>query len=74
MVIEEKNEILRIVSGQILKVLIDAGIPPKDLWPVDTDPVIYTNFPSSRQTKGSWDQDFQSYVDGLFELRHIPYK
>jgi hypothetical protein len=72
MVVEERNEILRVILGQILKDLMDAGIAPENLWPVGTDPVIYSNFPSTTQTGNSWNRAFQSYVDGLFEMTHAP--
>jgi hypothetical protein len=68
MVVKEKNEILRVICGQILKVLADAEIPLEDLWPVGTDPVIYSGFPPSTQSGNSWNRAFQSYVDSLFEM------
>jgi hypothetical protein len=67
MVIEEDNEILRIICGQILKNLLTSDIVPKDLWPVNTDPEYYNEFPVSSQNGKHWGNEFQAYIDRLFE-------
>jgi hypothetical protein len=66
MVVEEGNEILRIICGQILKVLLTWDIALKDLWPINTDPKLYAEFPISSQKDKHWSNAFQAYMDQLF--------
>jgi hypothetical protein len=72
MVLEEQNEILRIICGQLLKALIASQIPKKDLWPVGTDKKQYDGFPISSQTDKHWNNAFQAYVDQLFNISASP--
>lgn len=66
MVVEEGNEILRIICGRIIKVLLTWDIALKDLWPIDAGPELYAEFPLSSQEDKHWSNAFQAYVDQLF--------
>lgn len=66
MVVEEGNEILRIICGQILKVLLTWDIELKDLWPIGANPKLYDEFPLSSQEDKHWSNAFQAYIDQLF--------
>ena len=62
MVVTGSDEILKIICGQLIKVLVDANVPLEDLWPPDANEDVYQGFPDSSQL-GSWNQHFQSYLD-----------
>lgn len=64
--VEEGNEILRIICGQILKVLLTWDISLKDLWPINADPKLYAEFPASSQKDKHWSNAFQAYIDQLY--------
>lgn len=63
MVLEDKNEILKITCGNVLRFLINSGISSDNLWPVDVHPKAYSEFPAQSQNDRHWNNSFQSYID-----------
>jgi hypothetical protein len=55
------------IYAQLLRTLLDAGIPLQNLFPVDLDEEVYADFPPSTQESVGWGRAFQTYVDGLYE-------
>ena len=70
-VVSEPNEIVRIVAGQLVKLLLEAKFELADLWPVDINKVMYTGFPPSSQENRGWSSAFQDYIDFLYDNGHV---
>jgi hypothetical protein len=66
----ESNEVVKIICGQLIKELVDAGVAKGDLWPEDTNNQVYEGFPDSSRT-GRWNQRFQTYLDDLDHLDEV---
>ncbi|QSZ35359.1 hypothetical protein DSL72_008229 [Monilinia vaccinii-corymbosi] len=64
LVLNEGNEILRLICGQLVRDLLNSDILPEELWPVGTDKKDYDNFPTELQSRSSWKTQFQEWVDG----------
>lgn len=65
---KEPNEIIRIICGQLITALLSAGVLLSHLWPVNTDKKLYANFPIASIGSRGWNQQFQNYMDGVFEI------
>ena len=72
LVIEETNEHIRTICGQLLRAMLDANIPRQHLWPVDMESQLYTGFPDSSQDNRCWSQNFQNYIDSIWETIDPP--
>lgn len=72
MLLEEKNEILRVICGRIIALLVDFGIPRHNLWPVTTKGHLYSKFPETKPNGSQWDIKFQDYLDDLCEAVEDP--
>lgn len=66
--LKEPNEILRIISGQLITALLSAGVMSKHLWPLDIDKRLYSIFPTVSLGSRDWNQKFQAYMDNVFEF------
>lgn len=67
LIIEDPDELLRLISGQLVRNLHQAGTPVADLFPVDYDEQVYWDFPPSTQKNVGWFKGFQDYLDALTE-------
>lgn len=70
--LKEPNEILRIICGQLITALLTAGVLPEHLWPADTDTRLYTTFPTMALGSRGWNQQFQNYMDNIYEMAEQP--
>jgi len=61
LVLCEKNEITRLICGHLIRVILDTtNIERKNLWPAESDSVIYAGFP---EAGFDWKTRFQRFVD-----------
>jgi hypothetical protein len=70
----EPNEIVRIVAGQLVKLLLAVKFELAEIWPVDINKVMYAGFPPSTQGDNGWSSAFQDYIDDLYEDGHVESK
>jgi hypothetical protein len=70
MVLTESSEVIKIICGQVIKVLVEGGAEKEDLWPGGTNAQVYDGFPDSSQP-GHWNQQFQTYLDDLEQQGEI---
>ncbi|EPE28080.1 hypothetical protein GLAREA_04871 [Glarea lozoyensis ATCC 20868] len=66
----ENNEILRIICGEIIRVLGGAGVQIESLWPAGTSKDALTNFPTCTSQNNSWSKQFQAYLDVTYETQN----
>jgi hypothetical protein len=66
-VVEEVDEILRMIYGQLMRTLLIADIPLQDLFPVNFKEELYAGFPVSTEDGFGWGGSFQKYVDRLYD-------
>lgn len=66
-IVKDANELIRVVCGDIVEVILGAGISAADLWPTGTEPDIYRYFPAKKEEK-YWAKDFEDYLDHLDQL------
>ncbi|CZR51023.1 uncharacterized protein PAC_00898 [Phialocephala subalpina] len=66
LILEETNEIVKIICGSLVRNLHDAGVALQDLWPVGADKILYESFPPSTQTGHGWNTKFQDYIDRMY--------
>ncbi|RAL63033.1 hypothetical protein DID88_004118 [Monilinia fructigena] len=64
LLLNEGNEILRLICGQLVRDLLNSDILPEELWPVETNKEAYENFPVELQSQSRWKTQFQHWVDG----------
>lgn len=62
MVLEERDELLRKICGVLIRHLIMAEVPRKDLWPSDVDAEIYSLFPAVSQGDSHWNLQFNDFI------------
>lgn len=67
-VLKEPNEIIRIICGQLITSLLSAGVISEHIWPVNIDKRLYENFPTASLGSRGWNQQFQNYMDNVFEI------
>ncbi|TGO83701.1 hypothetical protein BPOR_0605g00060 [Botrytis porri] len=63
MIINEDNEILRLICGRVFALLLNADVLPEELCPVKTDKREYEDFPVELQNLNEWKSQFQQWVD-----------
>ncbi|KAF5877937.1 uncharacterized protein Bfra_000101 [Botrytis fragariae] len=63
MIINEDNEILRLICGRVFASLLNANVLPEELCPVKTDKREYEDFPVELQNLNEWKSRFQQWVD-----------
>lgn len=68
MVLEDENEIIRIICGHLITSLLSAGVLLEHLWPVNTDKRLYANFPNASHGSRGWNQKFQDYLDDVWQM------
>ncbi|KAH6709155.1 hypothetical protein BKA61DRAFT_579227 [Leptodontidium sp. MPI-SDFR-AT-0119] len=64
-IVEETDEILRVICAQLVRVMIDEDTPLNILFPEHYEETVYTGFPSSSQANAGWGIKFQHYLDDL---------
>lgn len=67
LVLYEKNEILRTISGRILTTLIASNIPTNNFFPQNTDLELITCYPEPALSASQWDKTFQNYLDKIWD-------
>lgn len=67
-VLKEPNEIIRIICGQVVTSLLSAGVFPEHMWPINTDKKMFEDFPKISPGSRGWNQQFQNYMDNVFEV------
>ncbi|RDW68572.1 hypothetical protein BP5796_09229 [Coleophoma crateriformis] len=70
LIVNDNNEIIRIVSADIVEAVLKVGMSAVDLWPLDTKPNIYQHFPAKKDA-GYWIKDLASYMDYLEEHKSL---
>ena len=63
--IDENNEILRLVAGSIIREMVASGMAEDKFWPVDIEAVAYAGFPKSQHHTSQWIESFESYIGNL---------
>ncbi|KAF7878927.1 hypothetical protein EAF04_000130 [Stromatinia cepivora] len=63
LVLNEENEIHRLICGQVLAALLNCDILPEELWPVRADKKDYEDFPTELENPSEWKSQFQKWVD-----------
>lgn len=59
------------IYAQLVRVLHEAEMPLKHLFPADIDEEIYADFPPSTQDGIGWGKLFQDYMDSLYENKRV---
>lgn len=70
--LQETNEVLRGIFGQLIRTLLDAGMLVEHLWPAETKEALYRAFPPSSQGNRGWNDLFQEYVDVIWSETDQP--
>lgn len=65
MVIDEENELLRLIAGSIIRELVSSDSPEDIFWPMDADTAAYADFPKSHYHDSQWVEKFQLYLDDM---------
>lgn len=60
--ISEENPVVKFIGGQILKALMAAEVPGKNLW-TEVKENVYTEFPDPHQSGSQFLKSFQLYVE-----------
>ncbi|CAD6441514.1 3d6be202-cb23-4139-9b52-477ff5dd936b [Sclerotinia trifoliorum] len=63
LILNEENEIHRLICGQVLAALLNADILPEEVWPVGTEKKDYEDFPTALENPSEWKSQFQLWVD-----------
>src|SRR4051812_37226248 len=63
LIVNEEDEILRMICGQLVKVLLTCDIEIDELWPDDAAEKDYKDFPVTSQSQEGWKAEFQTWVD-----------
>lgn len=58
-------QILKLVAGSIIRIMLNEGVLPRDLWPAVTDQELYANFPKGTYHDLQWITEFEGFVDEL---------
>lgn len=66
--IEESDELVRVICGQLVRDLNTSGLPLAVLFPTNYDEKLYNDFPPSTQGNTSWGALFDNYVDLVLPL------
>jgi hypothetical protein len=73
LILNEPDEILRVISSQLIKTIVEAGIDIRDLWPEDIDRKFYLEFPTSSISEETWVADVQKWFNLLRQgPSHMP--
>ena len=67
-------EILRILTGSIIRQMLSGGIEPKILWTENDAPDSVARFPVTPQQTTQWIKDFQKYRQDLLKSNLSPTK
>lgn len=70
-IVDESDEILRIIYAQLVRVMIVNETPLEAFFPVHYEETVYADFPPASQDISGWVVQFESYVDSLFHNRTI---
>ncbi|RDW64698.1 hypothetical protein BP6252_10349 [Coleophoma cylindrospora] len=70
LIVNDNNEVIRIVSADIVEAVLKVGMSAVDLWPLDTKPNIYQHFPAKNDAY-YWIKDLASYMDYLEEHKPL---
>lgn len=62
---DDDNEIVRLISAQVIRTLVDAGIGREHLWPSTVNEEVYAGFPGSTEDNKGWDQKYQDFMDAV---------
>jgi hypothetical protein len=63
LIVDEEDEILRMICGQLVRMLLTCDIAIDELWPDDASEKDYNEFPVASQSQKGWKAKFQSWVD-----------
>ncbi|KUJ22682.1 uncharacterized protein LY89DRAFT_664480 [Mollisia scopiformis] len=74
LILEEPNEIIRLICAEIIKTLSNAGIDLQALWPHGTRKLIYEQFPMQSQGSHGWGALFQKYIDYLIDKKEANFE
>ncbi|KAI9872974.1 MAG: hypothetical protein M1830_000979, partial [Pleopsidium flavum] len=66
---DEKNQVLKLVSGSIIRVMLAAGSPIESFWPLDILDDVTTQFPESVVPASQWIGRFELFLDHLYTLK-----
>jgi hypothetical protein len=72
LLIEERNELIRVICGQLVRDLKKAGVPLKELFPINYDSKLYDSFPEATQGDRGWGLLFDHYVDDVVVATNQP--
>ncbi|KAH7417390.1 hypothetical protein BKA64DRAFT_299623 [Cadophora sp. MPI-SDFR-AT-0126] len=66
-VVEESDEILKVIYAKLVRVMGDKDTPVEDMFPEHYDEELYAGFPASSQGSAGWVVQFQKYVDDVWK-------
>ncbi len=55
------------IYAQLVRILHEAEIPLKDLFPAELAEEVYADFPPSTQEGFGWGGSFQTFMDNLYD-------
>ena len=65
MIIDEENELLRLIAGSIIRELVSNDSLEDIFWPMDTKVAAHVDFPKSQYHDSQWVEKFQLYLDDM---------
>ncbi|KAG4435989.1 hypothetical protein IFR05_008531 [Cadophora sp. M221] len=70
-IVEETDEILRVICAQLVRVMVAEGTPLNILFPQHYEEALYTDFPSCSQVNAAWGTKIQKYLDNVVSKANI---
>ena len=64
--IDERNEVLRLIAGSIIREMVATDMAEDMFWPVDIDAAAYAGFPKSQHHTLQWVESFEFHLVELF--------
>ncbi|KHJ33324.1 putative powdery mildew-specific protein [Erysiphe necator] len=65
LIVEEPDKLVKIICAEIVKDLCNKGARAEDLFPLDYDKLVYSNFLLAIQEEKSWYHSFQRYLHNI---------
>ena len=56
----------------MIRTVVGDELPLETLWPVNSGAQLYVGFPVTTQGDEGWTQQFNGYIENLFEKGKIP--
>jgi hypothetical protein len=60
--LEEQNELIRVLLGVIIRDLANAGVDKAAIFPEEIEAALLTSFPLSSQISDQWNKKFEDFL------------